>query len=266
MLKRLKSSLQKFDVIFVRGPHSLEMLRDRLSIDEKKVMMALDSGFGMSLIHPDIVHSSSKALRKEPRIVIIPRKDYFYFYDDKKDLYKSYLKALVHFISWLTGNYDVELFLASQTVVYGRMSDNSAIDDVVRLLEKRNSNRCLKGLKIVRPNNLIDALRLYGSADLVITGRMHAGIMALSTGIPAIFTLPAAQVKVLDILSFLGLDTDSFLIDTFDVNELRAEKLIDTIEPVIEKLEYHKKIVELAVDRGQPTLRLPVRTLAKLLE
>ena len=265
LLKRLKQSLQKLDFIYVRGPNSLEILRNHLSIGDERVAMALDSGFGMRLFHPDII--ASKVLGKQAlRILIIPRKEYFDVHN-RWDLYKSYLDALVCFILWLSRSFDAEVYLASQTVDHGRIGDPSGIGDVVKLLEKsaRSNSRCLKCLKVVKPNNIIDAYRLYGSADLVISSYMHGGIMALSAGVPTVFINPSADVKVLDILSFLGLDTNCFLIDMFDLNALKAENFINRIGNIIENLESYRKIVEFAVNRVLPTVELPVRKLTKLL-
>jgi hypothetical protein len=263
ILNRLKQSLQKFDFIYVRGPHSLEILKTDLNVDEERVGMALDNGFGIKLICPNII--TSKALgRKVTRIVIIPRKDYFYKYNEE-GLYKSYLNALIGIILWLPRNLDAEVFLASQTVDNGRMSDQAAIDDVLRLLKKRSNNQYFKYLNIIKPSNFIDAYKLYTSADLVISSRMHGGIMALSAGVPSVFIIPSADVKVLDILSFLGLDIGSYLIDMFDAKALNTENFINRVENITRNIEYHRKIVESVVNKYLPTVQLPVRTLAKLL-
>ena len=262
--KKLEQSLQKLDFIYVRGPHSLEILRDNLNIDEDRVAMALDSGFGMRLINPDII--AAKGLEKKAiKIVIVPRKDYFYQYN-KSNLYKHYLNSVVSLILWLSKNFDAEVYLTNQTVDYDPMGDRTAITDVVRLLKKREkNNRCLKFLRIVESNTLIDAYRLYASADLVITSRMHAGVMALSSDTPVIFLIPSSDVKILDIISFLGLDTKSFLIDIFNFNELKAENLINKTENVIENMEYYRKLIKAAVQKNLPTIENPVRHLAKIL-
>jgi len=263
ILKELRQSLRKFDFVYVRGPHSLQILRDYVKIDEERVAMALDSGFGVKLIFPDI--TASKDLGKEAlRVVIIPRGDYFYHYN-KWNLYKPYLVALVNLILWLSKNIDVEVYLSSQTMGHGQMDDQTAISDVVRVLEKRGNNQMLKRLKIVKPSSVADAYMLYRSADLMITSRMHGGIMALSAGVPAVFIVPSTDLKVLDVLSFLGLDASAFLINMFDVNALRAENFINKIRNVLENLEYYANIVEYSVNRSLPTVELPVRTLAKLL-
>jgi hypothetical protein len=269
MVKRLKNSLQEFDFIYARGPYSLKTLRNYLNINEEKTDMALDSGFGLRLFYSNIL-TKSKTLRKEkPRIVIIPRKDFFYAYN-KENSYELYLKSLVDLIVWLFRNFDVEVYLASQTAVsdikYYGGSDQAAIQDVLDLLKKRDGNKFIKHLKIVKPDNLVDACRLYGSADLVLTSRMHGGITALGLGVLAFFILPSADIKVLDVLSFIGLDIDSFFTDAFNANSLRTENILKKVEKILQNLKYYKKIVESAVNGAMPTVELPVRTLINLLE
>lgn len=268
MLKRLRQSLQKFDFIYTRGPYSLKTLRNHLNINEEKIDMALDSGFGLRLFYSNIL--TSKALRKEvPRIIIIPRKDFFYVYN-KENLYKLYLNALVDLIPWLFKNFDAEVYLASQTVVSDIKqftgSDQAAIEDVLDLLKKRDGNKFIKHLKIVKPDNLVDACGLYNSADLVLTSRMHGGIMALGLGVPAFFILPSVDIKMLDVLSFIDLDVDSFFIDAFNANLLRTENIFKKVENILQNLEYYKKTVESAVNKTMHTVELPVKTLANLLK
>lgn len=267
MLKRLKQSLQKFDFIYTRGPYSLKILRNYLNISEEKIDMALDSGFGLRLFHSDIL--ASEALRKEaPRIVIIPRKDFFYSYD-RENLYKPYLNALVDCILWLCKEIDVEVYLSSQVVREVKhfiWSDQAAIEDVLDRLKKCNGNHYVKNLKIVKPGSLFDACRLYSSVDLVLTSYMHGGIMALGLGVPAFFIHPSMDIKVLDILSFIGLNVNSFFMDAFDANSLRAGNIVKKIGRIVENLEYYKKNVQFAVDRAMPTVDLPVKTLVNLLK
>jgi len=121
-------------------------------------------------------------------------------------------------------------------------------------------------IQVVKPNNLFDTFKLYGSADLVISSFMHGGITALSLGVPALFVLPRADIKVLDVLSFIGLDTDSFFIDAFNANSLRTENILRKVGKILENLEYYKKTVESVVNRAMPTVELPVKTLANLLK
>ncbi|MHA1827550.1 MAG: polysaccharide pyruvyl transferase family protein, partial [Candidatus Heimdallarchaeaceae archaeon] len=257
MMKRLRNSLRRFDFIYIRGPQSLEILRDYLGINEQKIGMALDSGFGLRLIHNSLV--TSKTLKREKRrIVIVPRKDYFYIYD-RKDLYPLYLNTLADFILWLYENFDCEIVLSSQSIV------SDVIHDLMHVLRRRGNDLCLKLLQIVIPKNLVEAYELYDSSDMVVTSRMHGGILALSLGVPALFVLPLVETKVLDVLSFLGLDINSFLVDMFDADALKSENIINKIGNILENLDYYKKTVESAVKKALPTLELPVKTLINLL-
>jgi hypothetical protein len=266
LLKSMKQSLHKFDFIYVRGPHSLEFLRDQLNISDDRVAMALDSGFGARLIHSCTHETSEKQALK---VIIIPRKESFST-RNKWNMYKQYLDALVGLVLWLFRSFDVEVYFASQVVDHSNLSGIErarAIDDVVRLLEKRahRNNRCLK-LRVVEPNNIVDAYSLYSSADLVVSSYMHGGVMALSAGVPTVFISPLQDVKVLDNLSFLHLDRNHFLIDMFDPYALRAENLIDVVRDVIDNLQSDRRTIELAVKKAMPTIELPIRKLARLLQ
>jgi len=258
MVKRLSHSLQKLDFIYTRGPLSLEILRYYLNINEEKTGMALDSGFGARLLSNSFATSKTSA-RKKRRIIIVPRRDYFYVFNREK-LYPLYLKSMTDFILWLSKNFDGEIFLSSQNLV------SDAINDINRVLRKRGNNLLLKTLQIFVPTNLVDACKLYSSSDMVVTSRMHGGITALSFGVPVLFVLPSADTKLLDVLSFLGLDINSFLVDMFDVNSLKTENFVSKAENILENLDYYKKIVGFAVNKALPTLELPVKTLIKLSE
>lgn len=264
MLKRLRRSLQKFAFIYTRGPYSLKILRDYLGIDERKIAMALDSGFGGKLINPGI--KSSKTSKKKLRILVIPRKSYFYVYN-REDLYKLYLNSLAKLILWLPKNFDVEVYLTSQTidVKYNAMGGQAAVNDLLSIL-KKHDNKHLRYLKYVKPGSLVNALRLSSSMDLVVASYMHGGIMALGLGVPAFFILPLTGIKVLDILSFIGLDASSFLMDMFDVNLLKTENLVNKIGKVVESLNFYRDTLERAINGVLPTIELPIEKIIKLSE
>jgi len=263
MLKRLRRALQKFDFIYTRGPYSLRILRDHLSIDERKTAMALDSGFGAKLIHPSI--KSSETLNEKLKILLAPRKDYFCVYE-REGLYRMYLNSLVALILWLSKNFDVEVYLTSQTVdVKYVTGGQAAINDLLHIL-KKHDNKHLKYLKSVKPEGLVDACKLSSSMDLVITSYMHGGITALSLGVPTFFILPSEDIKVLDVLSFVGLDVNSFLIDAFAADSLKAENFINKIGKIVDNLEFYKENIEHIINKTLPTIELPVRKLIELLE
>lgn len=116
-------------------------------------------------------------------------------------------------------------------------------------------------LKIIYLNNILDAYKLYTSADLVITGRMHAGIMAMCRGIPTFFMIPSAETKVLDILSFLNLDINLFLVDIFNTSPLERRSITERIEEVIQKKTQYAQIINTAINTHLHNLYAPINKL-----
>lgn len=250
IMSKLGSSLQKFEFVYVRGPYSLKILRDHLNIEN--VGMALDTGFGIRLTHPQSMPRKGKK-----RIVIIPRIDYFVTYN-RREFYQLYLNTIATFISWAYENLDCEIFLSSQTI------NRESIDALLNVLRKRHFYSILKSLRIVIPKNIIEMCDLYGSSDIVISSYMHGGITALALGVPAFFIMPFTDLKLLDILAFLGLDTRSLAIDMFHRDSLNARNLIDKIEKITKNLKYYRKIINSAIDKKLITLEHPIRTLINL--
>lgn len=250
IMSKLRSSLQKFEFIYVRGPYSLKILRDHLNIEN--VGMALDTGFGIRLTHPQSIPRKGKK-----RIVIIPRRNYFDIYGREK-LYKLYLNAIANFIIWAYENLDCEIFLSSQTI------NRESIDDLLNILRQRRFYSILKSLRIVIPKSIVEMCNLYGSSDLVISSYMHGGITSLALGVPAFFIMPFTDIKLLDILAFLDLDRRTFAIDMFNSESLKPENLIDKIGNITENLEYYKNIINSAIDKRLITLEHPIRTLINL--
>ncbi len=265
MLKRLVRSLQKFDFIYTRGPYSLKILRDYLNINERKLAMALDSGFGAKLICPHIERSNPT--EKTFKILIIPRKSYFYFYE-REGLYKLYLNSLAELISWLSRSFDVEIYLTSETidVKYSFLGGQGAINDLLATLKKRRDKKHFKNLTCVVPESLVSACRLASTMNLVISSRMHGGIMALGSGVPAFFILPSVDTKMLDVLSYVGLDVNSVFINMFDANMLKTENFVSKIGKLVENINPYRDKLEHNVNRALQTIEFPVEKLNELSE
>ena len=263
MLKRLRRSVQKLSFIYTRGPYSLKILRDYLGIDESKIGMALDSGFGAKMVIPSTKPSTS---REGLKILLIPRKDYFYIYK-REHLYRSYLNSLAELILWLPTIFDLEVYLTSQTIdaKHNVMGGQAAVSDLLNVLKKRDKKH-LRHLKYIEPECLADAARLCSSMDLVVTSYMHGGIMALGLGVPAFFILPLIDTKVLDILSFIGLDASPYLMDIFDVNLLETENFVNEIGRVVMSLSSYRDTLKCAIDRALPTMKLPIEKIIELSE
>lgn len=228
----------------------MAFLKETLKIDH--VAMALDSGF---LINELCIPPARKNVSF--RVVIIPRRNYFYTYS-MQSIYPKYLKAIVGFIEWAQKEFDCEIILTSQT------KDRDAIVDVISELRREDSS-CMKCLKVVIPENIAEAYSLYGSSDFVLTSYMHGGINALAAGVPALFVMPFSDTKVLETLEFLGLDTDNFVVDLFNRESMNRSTLIEKTQNILHENNKFKSLIKSLVDKRTPTLKEPVKTLSKLL-
>lgn len=262
--KRLKPLLKGFDHIYVRGPYSLELIKRLFNVNEDKVNMCLDSGF-WHLLDPVLSQlARDQCVKRERiRVLIYPRKTYFYVYG-KDTLYRYYLHCLKSLVAELLKKYDCEFVVASSTINGNPLGAPKAVRDFIRVLKEIGRLNSTDFIRVETPKTLIDFLRLSGSADLVVTSYMHAGITALSAGVPAIFMLPKLTIKVLDVLRYLGLSKDKFYIDMFDVKSLKPENLFKKAQNIIENLEHCKETVIHAVDKALLDVQHAIDNIVKL--
>ena len=259
LLRILKMSLNRLDMIFVRGKHSYNILA-KIIKDDYRLDTALDSGFAIKLLYPSL----SKSSQKTHKLVtgVIPRKDYFYTYNRIR-LYVQYLKLLKCLIEDLTKKFDAEVLLIPHSLKSVEkaidLSDESAVDDLVDIL----SDHVKEHVKVTKPLNVLDSLKIINSCDILITSRMHAGIIALAYGKPAMFFMPKEDIKVLDVLSTLGLDEKLYIVDSFNPREYG--KLISITSDMVQNLSRETKVVEYAVNRHLPEAEKPVILMRKLL-
>jgi len=255
----LKHSLKCLNLIFVRGPYSYRLLAPY--VEEQRIRIAPDSGLGIRLLYGPPRNNR----RKGPtRIAIIPRKDYFVFYH-KPDLYSSYVDVLVKVIRRLTHGSGIEVYILPHALKEenpSRLDDEVAICDLLSLL---NTEKTSKTLKIFRPKSPMDTYRLFSSMDLVVTSRMHGGVIAMAAGSPALFLLPSEDIKVLDVLSLLHLDEKDFTIDIFNSNELKLDNIMRKIMTMLDNNIEFKKMVTRSVERTQRDVDLPARVLARMM-
>jgi polysaccharide pyruvyl transferase WcaK-like protein len=263
--KFLKYTLKKFSKIYVRGPYTFELIKILFDIDENKMSMCLDSGF-WHLLDPMLnqLVRNGHVEKKRVRILILPRMDYFYAYN-KNILYEYYLRCLKDLILRLSKKYDCEFIIASYTVDNSRFSASKAAKDLIYALKNNIEKLDLTDLVYIeRPRTLIDSLRLFSSADIVVTSYMHAGIVALSAGIPTVFILPRFDIKVLDVIRYLNLPVDKFFIDMFNSTFLRSDSVLNLFEGIIKNLEYYKSVITYAVDKALPDAQCFIDNAIKL--
>jgi polysaccharide pyruvyl transferase WcaK-like protein len=253
-LKALRKTLQRFDVIFVRGRYSYDILTK--FVDPSRLFVTLDSGFGIRIL----AENPGNFVRRRSLVVcIVPRSDYFYYYN-LGQLYPRYLLTLKHLIRVLISEFDVEIWLVPHTVKSStRLGDEYAIHDLLGILDES----LRRNIEIKAPQNIFDSARIFNSCDMVVTSRMHAGIVSLAYGKPTLFFMPRDDVKVLDILSYLGLSEERYIIDSFNPREY--DKLPEMVKDILFNLSRETKTIEFTIGRHLPDIEKPVILAKKLL-
>ena len=253
-LKALRKALQRLDIIFVRGRHSYDILTE--FVDPSRLLVALDSGFGIKIL----TENPGNIVRRRNLVVcIVPRKDYFYFYS-LAQLYPRYLLALKHLTRVLISEFDADIWLVPHTAKsHTRLGDEHAILDLLGVLDES----LRRNIEIMAPQGIFDSARVFSSCDMVVTSRVHAGIVSLAYGTPTLFFMPRDDVKVLDILSYLGLSEERYIIDSFNPREY--ERLPGMVKDVLFNLSRETKIIESTISRHLPDIEKPVVSAKKLL-
>jgi polysaccharide pyruvyl transferase WcaK-like protein len=253
-LKALRKALQRLDVISVRGRYSYDILTE--FVDLGRLLMALDSGFGIRILN----ENPGNITRGRNLVVcIVPRKDYFYLYN-LAQVYPKYLLTLKRLIGVLINEFDADIWLIPHTTKSSTyLSDEYAILDLLKILD----GSLRRNIEVMTPQNIFDSARVFSSCDMVITSRMHAGIVSLAYGKPTVFFMPRDDVKVLDVLSYLGLGEERYIIDSFNPREY--DKLIELVKDILFDLSRETKTIESAVNRYLPDIEKPVVLAKKLL-
>ncbi|MEM1661141.1 MAG: polysaccharide pyruvyl transferase family protein [Candidatus Bathyarchaeia archaeon] len=245
--KRLAEAFKVFDHIFVRGIITKNILSNVL--DEDKVDIALDSGFYIKDLIP--IKMSISNLNGEGSIAIVPRS-----YTYKGDTI-NFMIGILNVIKWLL-RAGYKVFLSSMAF----KGDKSLILEITKYLgDLRNS----KNLRIVSFSNFDEAFQFYSSMDLILTGRMHDGIMALSAGRPAIFIFPRFN-KVTDILLTLKLAPSLFLISPENSPLELQRKLLQRIEYIRDNYESVTKMIRYGLEKAHPTIDFPAKKIKSLIE
>ena len=240
-LEKLRRALSRLDVIFVRGKHSYNNLSTLVSPD--RLLTALDSGFGIRLLYenPGAVYKAG-----ELTACIVPRKDYFYFYGLGWEIYAKYLSSLKQLTEALN-RLGAEVLLVPHTlkspIDAQSITDEDAVYDLLKLFDERAK----KSIRVVRPRTVLDSARAFRSCDIVVTSRVHAGIVALAYGKPVLFLMPRDDVKVLDVLSYLGLDERRYVVDSFNPKEYG--RLAPAATDLLQDLTGESRAIEYAVSK-----------------
>ena len=240
--QKVLNNMGKFDYIYTRGRFSYKILKS-FGINEERLGIALDPAFYIRKVFPHGINKN----RSKLRVSVTPRKDMFI----NKEDYLQYASNLLNFIIRLRREFDIEIYLTSLAFD----ADYEAIKDIMHNLKLFTDLE----FQVVKFTSLKDALQFYNTIDIMITSRLHDGILGISASKPVIFIFPHDS-KILDVLSMLGpefkfnwiypndphmsvrlLQNVKYLIGNYKSFkkelENRIEKLIPTTETIAEKIK-----------------------------
>jgi polysaccharide pyruvyl transferase WcaK-like protein len=132
------------------------------------------------------------------------------------------------------------LRFVAQTTVDETDDDMQAVDRLRQTLPKGVATRTTVSQ---RPANLREAVAMYAGLDILLAGRLHAGLLALSAGVPALVI--GYEPKVEGVLSGLGLSDRVIPPDASWSGEQIAEQLIRLRTPA--EIERTNRARQLAV-------------------
>jgi exopolysaccharide biosynthesis predicted pyruvyltransferase EpsI len=224
IFKKYCKILGEFDYLFVRGAYTYALLNKVCKIGGKKIEIKPDVAFYIRKIFPLI----NKKRNEKIKIAIIPRRDIFEV--DEFYRYIQYLSTLIYKLTQKMNN-DVEIYLTSLAL----SADYSAIESLLNILKTKISLKNSPKILTMRFDTLHAAWNFYSNVDLLITTRMHDGIMGLSASKPAFFIFPKTyREKVLDVLTTLKLNTNYFFMSLKEMSLLpdRITFLLDNYEEI----------------------------------
>jgi len=253
----LRLGLKRLDFIFARGPYSERTFTTLLGC-KGKTFRALDSGFGLRLIYERPKWNSGI---RNLRIVIVP--SYMHAY-----MHEQYRRGLTRLVSWVFSKFDCEFYLMPFCIdASNETKDVRAVNDILSASKGRLTQE-LKSIKVVDTAHMSihEIYEFFGSVDVVVTSRMHAGIMAMSAGTPALFLVPKDDTKILDVLASLGLDTRQFLIDTFNPKEMKDDNVQQKFKSLVDNISTVKQTIDRRIEEALPSVKLPLSYAKNLIE
>ena len=191
-LQRLlaRQVFRRVSVIMVREALSAQFLREALGLTNQ-IYVLPDLAFGLATGKPQTAGERQAAAHKPAirvGVTVIDRRAQMKVFHNQD----AYEQALVDVLEHLQRQYGAELHLFVQCFGPGATQDVRPV--AMRLAEKLKEQE----VEVVMQDYFMGAAQLqdaYAEMDLVIASRMHAGIFALSRGVPTVMIAyqPKAQ-------------------------------------------------------------------------
>jgi len=213
--------------------------------------MSLDSAFAIKILCPEF--KDKVKTRGKLKIAIVPRSDYFVDFELFKKMYVSYVKTIKTLVVTLNKRYDIDIHLISH-----HPQDLKVIRSTCKVLDQSTKSN----IKVHHIDTVKKSIETLSNVDLIVTSRLHAGIIGMSFGVPAIFFMPSQDTKVLDVLDSLSLDKRLFLVDLFNSKEYAS--LAEKVITIVDNLNNISKLIESKVESA--SCHTPVKLMGLLLE
>jgi polysaccharide pyruvyl transferase WcaK-like protein len=224
----LKKLLSKFSKVYARGNLTYDFLHRELGLEN--VDLALDTGFALRILYPEVRAQDNHGNLK---IAVVPRKE---MAKTTPERYMRYLKRLKESIDFLTKKYNAQVDLLPFSHGYDN-SDEAAAGDLY------HSGAAIKNIVKLFEYPIYETYKILSQYDYVITSRMHAGIMAMSAGVPCVMLFSRKTQKVIDVLDSLGLDKKLFMLPPV------SERLVKRLERNVENLQELRQMTDNAVSQ-----------------
>lgn len=194
--------LRRVDRIVLRERRSLGFVLD-LGVDPRRVQAATDMAFALE---PEDGPPPRRGAG--PRIGISVRRWGFPGHPDPLRLWGRYLEAMARVADWAVTEVGAEVVLVAQAV--GSGGDDAEVSRAVVRASSQPERMAIMGEDVE-----LDALRtVYGDLDLLIGTRMHANLLALTSGVPVVAI--AYEAKTRGIMEDLGLEL--YVVEISDVS------------------------------------------------
>jgi colanic acid/amylovoran biosynthesis protein len=228
----------KLDLITLRDPKSKEAL-ESIRVNSSRIHITADAAW---CIEPLSREEGFELLRKEvpdignERIRISISVRYWEFYKgDNEKAHSEYIKAFSALVDHLVENRNAEVFFLSTCTALGgyRHDDRAVADEIMRNMRNSYKGR----VRILNGEYLPQELSaIYANMDIHCGTRMHSNILAMLSGTPVVAIQYEPKTKGMMNLFGLG----DWVID---IEEIKPETLVQTVDRAIEKRELIKVII-----------------------
>lgn len=231
-----KFVLNRVDLITLREPHSLEVLKS-IKI-RRPTHLTADPAF---LIDEGPLEEGKFLLRKAGvvnasglRIGMTVRRWNFPNSIDPKEKYENYLREISSFIERMVEGKEATVILFPQVIVAPNDDDRIISNEIKTRLKQRVCERVFVLNGDYTPEQI---KTMIGTTDVFVGTRMHSNIFAISMHVPTLAI--AYEIKTNGIMKMVGLE--DYVVD---ISTLTADQIVDRINELLKNGEKIKTLIK----------------------